>query len=101
MVLKDLKQAFSRETFLTFLEKNDKLYHIWKESETIEAKTILLPRTTKEISKICRMCYENNQPIIICGGLTGLVRATKSTKKDVVISLEKLNQIENVGMAIK
>ena len=66
--------------------------------ENIQAKVILRPKTTEELSKILSACHESNQPIVVHGGLTGLVFGTRSTQDQLVISLERMNQIENVDL---
>jgi len=48
-----------------------------------------LPRTTEEVSSIVKICNDNNQEIIIHGGLTNLVGSTISNKTQVVISLKR------------
>ena len=66
--------------------------------ENIQAKVILRPKTTEELSKILSACHESNQPIVVHGGLTGLVYGTRSTQDQLVISLERMNQIEDVDL---
>ena len=66
--------------------------------ENIQAKVILRPKTTEELSKILSACNESNQPIVVHGGLTGLVYGTRSTQEQFVISLERMNQIEDVDL---
>ena len=43
-----------------------------------------------------KLCYENNQKVVIQGGLTNLVGSTITRKNDLVISLDKMNQIEEI-----
>jgi len=60
-----------------------------------------LPRTTDEVSSIVKICNDNNQEIIIHGGLTNLVGSTISNKTQVVISLEKMNRVIEVDESAK
>jgi FAD/FMN-containing dehydrogenase len=60
-----------------------------------------LPRTTDEVSSIVKICNDNNQELIIHGGLTNLVGSTISNKTQVVISLEKMNRIIEVDESAK
>ena len=73
-----------------------RFYHIWKTDIQLESLCLLLPRTTDEVSSIVKICYDNNQEIIIHGGLTNLVGSTISNKTQVVISLEKMNRVIEV-----
>ncbi len=70
-----------------------RFYHIWKTDKPLESICLLLPKDTEEVSAILKICNDNDQEIIIHGGLTNLVGSTQSTKNQVVVSLEKMNRI--------
>ena len=74
-------------------ELKSRFYHIWKTDISLESLCLLLPKSSEEISSIVKICNENNQEIIIHGGLTNLVGSTISNKSQVVISLERMNKI--------
>jgi len=78
-----------------------RFYHVWKTDIQLESLCLLLPRTTDEVSSIVKICNDNNQEIIIHGGLTNLVGSTISTKTQVVISLEKMNKVIEVDESAK
>ena len=78
-----------------------RFYHIWKTDIQLESLCLLLPRTTYEVSSIVKICNDNNQEIIIHGGLTNLVGSTISNKTQVVISLEKMNRVIEVDESAK
>ncbi len=65
-------------------------------SAPMRAMILLLPRSTDEVAKILRCCHENWQTVVTHGGLTGCVAGAESTKNDVVLSLEKMNQIVEI-----
>jgi FAD/FMN-containing dehydrogenase len=64
---------------------------------TVKAKAIVRPRTTEEVSTALRLCHEFGQPIVPHGGLTGLVQSTVTTPAEVAISLERMNEIEEIN----
>ena len=70
---------------------------IWR-SDTIQAKAIIRPRSTDEVSAVMKRCHAANQTVIAHGGLTGLVEAQITAPDDVVVSLERLNAIEDVNI---
>ncbi|WP_340077372.1 FAD-binding oxidoreductase [Leptobacterium sp. I13] len=70
--------------------------HIWNMGTPIKAKMVVLPRSTEEVSALCKICNEHGQRVTIHGGLTGLVGGTRSNEEDLVISLERMNKIEEV-----
>jgi len=59
----------------------------------MQAKSLLLPRATKDVAEILRWCHENEQTVVTHGGLTGCVAGAESTNEDFVVSLEKMNRI--------
>jgi FAD/FMN-containing dehydrogenase len=64
---------------------------------TVKAKAIVRPRSTEEVSKTLRLCHEFGQPVVAHGGLTGLVQGAVTSPDDVAISLELMNQIEEIN----
>lgn len=74
----------------------DRYPHIWYMDTPLLAKAVILPTTTNDVSAICKICNEYKQPIVLHGGLTNLVGSTIATENDIVVSLEKLDQIIEV-----
>ncbi len=70
--------------------------HIWKMEEPLNALCLLLPRSTDHVSGILRICFDHNQPVVAFGGKTNLVGSTECNSNEVVISFEKMNQIEEL-----
>jgi FAD/FMN-containing dehydrogenase len=48
------------------------------------------------VSAVLRLCNEASQPVITHGGLTGLVDGAQTTEGDLVLSLERMNTIEDL-----
>lgn len=95
-VLKDLESCLDKDVVLTGEGLIGRYAHIWHTTVQLEAKALLLPRSTAEVSAICRICDAHGQPIVVHGGLTGLVGGTVSRPSDIVISLERMNGIEDI-----
>jgi len=62
----------------------------------MEGKALVRPSSTDEVSRVLKLCHEHKQPIVVQGGLTGVVEGALSTAEDIIISLEKMNAIESV-----
>lgn len=60
---------------------------------------IVRPQSTEEVVEVLRACHEAGQPVIPYGGLTGLVEATSASQTEVALSLERMNQIEEIDSA--
>ena len=59
-------------------------------------RALLRPRTTAEVSSILRHCHGAAQPIVIQGGLTGLVGGATPRNGELALSLERLTGIESI-----
>ena len=63
-----------------------------------EPLALVRPKTTEEVSAILRLCNERGQAVVPMGGMTGLVEGTKSNNREIVISLERMNAIEEIDV---
>ena len=64
---------------------------------SVKAKALIRPRTTSDVSRALEICYDNDQSVVAHGGLTGLVMSAVTSPDDVVISLELMNEIEEIN----
>ena len=64
--------------------------------EGLVALAVCLPESTDEVSKIMKICHEHDQTVVVYGGLTNLVGSTEVAKDDLVISMERLDSIEEL-----
>lgn len=54
---------------------------------------VVRPKSTEEVAKIMRICYDNNIAVVPQGGNTGLVGGGVPVHDEVVINLSALNKI--------
>ena len=95
-IVDKFKSLLDHSLVLSGDDLKSRFYHIWKTDIPLESICLLTPKTTKQVSKIIKICNDNNQEVIIHGGLTNLVGSTKSKSTQVVLSLEKMNNIVEV-----
>ncbi|MGD9600638.1 MAG: FAD-binding oxidoreductase [Gammaproteobacteria bacterium] len=69
--------------------------HVWRQ-EPVRAMVIVRPASTAEVSAVLRLCHAARQPVVVHGGLTGLVQGCNATEADVVLSLERMTRIEEI-----
>jgi FAD/FMN-containing dehydrogenase len=67
----------------------------WDPSPT-EAKVLVRPETTQQVSDVLCVCHERGQAVVVQGGLTGVVEGALASPDEVIISLERMNVIESV-----
>ena len=71
----------------------------WSKREGCRAMAIVRPRTTEEVSAILRLCNEASQPVVPHAGLTGLVDGSLASEKEIALSVELMDEIEEVDEA--
>ncbi len=65
---------------------------------------IVRPATTEQVAALLRLCNDLGQPVVPIGGLTGLVGGTRARPDEVLLSLERMNAIEEIdpiGLVMK
>ena len=92
-IIKLFETILDKSSIIVGDDLKSRFYHIWKTDVPLESMCLLLPKNTKQVSSILKICNDNQQELIIHGGLTNLVGSTKSNKNQVVLSLEKMNSI--------
>lgn len=57
---------------------------------------LLRPANTEQVAEVLRLCNQHRQPLVIQGGLSGMVGGTSNAKSEISISLERLQKIETI-----
>ncbi len=68
----------------------------WVSNVPCPAKAIVRPANTAEVSAVMKLCHAAGQTVVTHGGLTGLVDGAFSTPVDLVLSLERMRQIDPI-----
>ncbi len=62
------------------------------------AAAVIRPVSTEEVSDVLRICNERGQRVVTHGGRTGLVGGIDCAPGDLVLSLERMNRIEDLDV---
>lgn len=81
--------------FLTGEALRSRATSLWN-SQPMSALAMARPKTTSEVSTVLRLCHEASQQVVVVGGGTGPVAGAEPTGDRIAISLERMNQIENI-----
>ncbi len=93
----DLVGIAGSDGVLTGEDVSSRAVGIWR-PQAIQALAIVRPRTTDEVSEILKLCHARGQTVIAHGGRTGLVEGADTVQTDLILSLERMNQIESVDI---
>ena len=97
-VLEELKAFLPKKALLLNQEVTSRTAGGLHTEEPIQARLIVRPQSTDEVSKILSVCNEQEQPIVVHGGVTGLVYGTRTSEDQIILSLERMNKIEEVDL---
>ena len=95
-VLEDLQVFLPKKAFLVDEQVSNRKAGGLHTEEAIQAEIIVRPESTEEVSKILSVCNQAGQPVIVHGGLTGLVYGTRTSPDQLILSLERMNNIEEI-----
>ena len=98
-LVKDLIELLGVENVLLDDDLSERYFHIWEMDKPLQAMALVLPRSVVDVSGIMKLCHRYRTPVVVHGGLTNLVGSTETNGNELVISMEKLNQIEEVDSA--
>lgn len=71
----------------------------WGDDEPCRARAIVRPANTQQVSAVLSLCHAAGQMVVTHGGRTGMAGGAQAAESDLVISLERLNQIEEIDPA--
>jgi FAD/FMN-containing dehydrogenase len=68
----------------------------WSGCPSGQARALVRPRTTQEVSTVLQICNRHRVPVIAQGGLTGLAGGASIRDGEIALSLERMRAIEEV-----
>lgn len=71
----------------------------WGRETPCAADAVARPVNTDQVSRILRLCHAAGQPVVAQGGLTGLVEGGLAGPGELVLSLERMTEIETIDVA--
>ncbi len=94
-ILDELRAALGEAQVLSADVAAQRPSSFW-DTSPLRARALLRPRSTAEVSTALRICHARGQTVVTHGGLTGCVEGATSTADSVVLSLERMNAIEEI-----
>ncbi len=96
-----LNQILERKYILT--EDHDKAPFLtdWRKRYTGKALAIVLPRTSKEVAQIVKLCSSNQVAVVPQGGHTGFCGGATPDESgtQIVLNLKRMNTIREIDVA--
>lgn len=95
-VVQELIEALGEDCVISGEAVQERAAGIWR-PDPVQAKAIIRPRDTRQVSQALAICHAHGQSVVAHGGLTGLVESAITSPEDVALSLERLNRIEEIN----
>lgn len=67
----------------------------WSGASASTPVALVLPRTPAKVAQAVRICMRFGQPLCVQGGLTGLAGGANPQNGEIILSLQRLNAIED------
>jgi FAD/FMN-containing dehydrogenase len=95
-IIDDLRAAFDTTTVLTGADIGARYHTDMAGVAVAPPLAVMRPRSTEDVSAFLKLCHDARVPVTTQGGMTGLVRATMPLAGEIVLSMERMNAIEEV-----
>jgi FAD/FMN-containing dehydrogenase len=90
-----LVEIVGAEHVLTGDDVRNRATHFW-DASPLTAKALVKPLNTAQVSAVMKVCHDAGQAVVTHGGKTGLADGEKSTADDIILSLERMCNIESI-----
>lgn len=97
-IIPELRRIVGNEHVLTGDAVAERAAHFWNPAP-LSALALVRPKTTEQVSQILSTCNQVGQAVVTHGGVTGLAEGEKSTDADVILSLERMRDIESLDVS--
>ena len=94
----ELRSTMDKGSILCGDEIDARYHHDMAGIPVPKPRAVVRPRTTEDVSALLRLCHRHGVPVTTQGGMTGLGRATLPNADEVVLSMERMNAIEEVDV---
>ena len=73
----------------------------WSTHDDCRATAAVFPASTEQVSKVLAFCNQNRQTVVPFGGTTNLVQGCATESGDIVLSLARMNRIEELDKSAR
>ena len=95
----ELRQALDKGAVLSGDGIDARYHHDNAGNPAPKPRAVVRPKTTEDVATLLRLCHREGVPVTTQGGMTGLVRATLPNANEIVLSMERMNAIEEVDVS--
>ncbi len=94
-ILETISALVDEHAVITGKALRDRASSYWN-SSPMPGLALVRPSSTEQLAAIMKACHEANQAVVVHGGLTGCVEGAIAADNEIIISLERMNAIEEI-----
>ena len=95
----ELRGALDKNAVLTGAQIDARYYHDMAGKPVPQPRAVVRPKSTEDVSAVLRLCHREKVPVTTQGGMTGLVRGALPNAGEVVLSMERMNAVEEIDVS--
>ncbi|NKF22999.1 FAD-binding oxidoreductase [Solimonas marina] len=95
MILEALRAALGTDAVFDAAQVAERATSYWSQAP-MQGAALVRPRSTDDVAAALRICHAAGQAVVTHGGLTGCVEGAIADPQSVIISLERMNVIEEI-----
>lgn len=96
-IVEALREVVGVDAVLDAAATAERASSYWDQSP-MRAAALVRPRTTADVAAVLKLCHARGQVVVTHGGLTGCVQGATTNQDSVVLSMEKMNSIEEIDL---
>ncbi|MCK1352662.1 FAD-binding oxidoreductase [Bradyrhizobium sp. CW7] len=95
----ELRQMLGNASVLTGADIDVRYYKDLAGRAAAKPRAVVRPRTAEQVSGLLRLCHREKIPVATQGGMTGLVCGALPNTNEIVLSMERMNAVEEVDIS--
>lgn len=95
-IVESLRELIGAAAVLDAADTATRSAGVWR-PDNLQAAALARPASTQEVAKVMAWCHANDVSVVTHGGLTGLVHGGDAGPEQVILSLERMRQIEEIN----
>ncbi|WFU62532.1 FAD-binding oxidoreductase [Bradyrhizobium brasilense] len=92
-----MREVLDSTSVLTGADIDERYYQDLAGNVVAKPLAVVRPGTTEQVSRLLCLCNQAKVPVTTQGGLTGLVRGGLPNTNEIVLSMERMNAVEEVN----
>lgn len=96
--LREVRQALPEDLLTTEPSELEEYGHDWTRVFPPAPCAVAFPRSTREVATLLGLCQRHRVAVVPSGGRTGLAGGAMATRGELVLSLRRMNRMEEVDL---